>query len=334
MTPYLAGQGYQVVGLDTGYFDACTAVDDELAVEEITKDIRDVDRGDLSDIYAVVHLAALSNDPIGNLDEGWTKEINEQATVRLAEMAKAASVRRFLFSSSCIMYGMSSLETVDETAPLSPETEYARSKVASEEALRGLADNSFHPTYLRNGTVYGLSPRMRLDTVLNNLVAQAVTTGRVVVLSDGSPWRPVVHVEDIARSFHHVLEAPIDAVTNQAFNNGADEFNHRVIDLARIAASMVDGAEVSVKSEASADQRTYRADFSKFARTFPDFRWKWNAMEGARRLAEEFRRIPLTESDMEGKKFVRLRWLNHLLASGALDDNLRWAVGRQLGGAG
>lgn len=327
MTPYLAGQGYQVVGLDTGYFNECTAVEDDLVVEELARDIRDVERSDLTDIYAVIHLAALSNDPIGNLDEGWTEDINHRATVRLATMAKAASVRRFLFSSSCIMYGMSALESVDETAPLAPETAYARSKVTGEEALRGLADSSFHPTYLRNGTIYGLSPRMRLDTVLNNLVAQAVTTGKVVVLSDGSPWRPVVHVEDVARSFHHVLEAPIELISNEAFNNGTDEFNLRVIDLARIAAEVVEGAEVEVRSEASADQRTYRADFSKFARTFPDFQWKWSATEGARQLAADLKAISLAESEMEGKKFVRLRWLNHLLASGALDDNLRWAAG-------
>ncbi len=324
MTPYLAGQGYQIVGLDTGYFNECTAVEDDLAVEELAKDIRDVERSDLSDLYAVIHLAALSNDPIGNLDEDWTEDINHKATVRLASMAKAASVRRFLFSSSCIMYGMSSLETVDETAPLAPETAYARSKVTGEEALRALADSSFHPTYLRNGTVYGLSPRMRLDTVLNNLVAQAVTTGKVVVLSDGSPWRPVVHVEDVARSFHHVLEAPIELISNEAFNNGADEFNLRVIDLAHIAAGVVEGAEVEVRSEASADQRTYRADFSKFARTFPDFHWKWSPTEGAKQLAADFKAIALAGSEMEGKKFVRLRWLNHLLASGALDDKLRW----------
>jgi nucleoside-diphosphate-sugar epimerase len=324
MTPYLAANGYHVVGLDTGYFNECTLVEDGPTIEELVKDIRDVERGDLSDIYAVIHLAALSNDPIGNLDETWTEDINHHATIRLATLAKAASVRRFLFSSSCIMYGMSSLETVDETAPLAPETIYARSKVASEETLRELGDGRFHPTYLRNGTVYGLSPRMRFDTVLNNLVGQAVTTGEVVVLSDGTPWRPVVHVEDIARSFHHVLEAPVESISNQAFNNGADELNHRVIDLARIAASVVEDAEVVVRSEAGADQRTYRADFSKFAKTFPDFRWKWNAVEGARQVADGLTSIGLTQADLDGDLFVRLRWLRRLLASGRLDDNLRW----------
>ena len=324
MTPYLENAGFHIVGLDTGYFSASTLIDDQVAVEEITKDIRDVERNDLADIYAVIHLAALSNDPIGNLNEDWTEDINHRATVRLATLAKAASVRRFLFSSSCIMYGMSSLETADEDSPLQPQTTYARSKVASEEALRGLADDRFHPTYMRNGTVYGLSPRMRFDTVLNNLVAQAITTGRVVVLSDGTPWRPVVHVEDIARSFHHVLEAPVDAISDESFNNGSDEMNFRVLELAHIAASVVDGAEVVVKSEAGADQRTYRADFSKFARTFPEFRWKWNAVDGARQLADGLRALGLTKDDLDGNRFVRLRWLNHLLASGELNDNLRW----------
>jgi nucleoside-diphosphate-sugar epimerase len=324
MAPYLAKEGYQVIGLDTGYFNDCTFSDTEAPVEELAKDIRDVEPGDLADIYAVIHLAALSNDPIGNLDEGWTEDINHRATIRLATLAKSASVRRFLFSSSCIMYGMSALETVDETAPLAPQTTYARSKVASEEELRRLADDRFHPTYLRNGTVYGFSPRMRFDTVLNNLVAQAVITGKVVVFSDGTPWRPVVHVEDIARSFQHVLEAPAEAVSNQSFNNGADDLNHRVLDLAHLAASTADGAEVDVRSETGADQRTYRADFSKFARTFPDFRWKWDAVAGAHRLADDLRSVGATQDDLEGNRFVRLRWLNHLLATGSLDDNLRW----------
>lgn len=324
MAPYLLAHGYDVVGLDTGYFDDCTMVEDATPVEGIVKDLRDVEAADLTDVYAVIHLGALSNDPIGNLDEGWTEAINHDATMRLARLARQAGVRRFLFSSSCIMYGMSSAAVVDEASPLDPQTTYARSKVRSERGLRDLADDRFHPTCLRNGTVYGVSPRMRLDTVLNDLVAQAVTTGRVVVHSDGRPWRPVVHVEDIARTFRLVLEAPAALVADQAFNNGADSLNHQVIDLARFAAEAVEGCELEVRAQSSADQRTYRADFGKFARTFPEFRFKWDARAGARDLAQQLRRIGLTAEDHRGDAYVRLRWLTRLQAEERLDGQLRW----------
>lgn len=325
MAPYLLEQGYDVVGLDTGYYDECTLVPDRVEIPEIRKDIRDLVPEDLKALYAVVHLAALSNDPVGNLKPRWTEEINHQATVRLAELARDAEVRRFLFSSSCIMYGQSEVEEVDEAAPLDPKTEYARSKVRSEEALRELAGDVFTPVYLRNGTVYGVSPRMRFDTVLNDLVAAAVITGEVKVYSDGSPWRPVVHVEDIARTFHRVLEARRDDIHNEAFNNGAQHLNHQIIELAEFAAEAAGGCEVEVLGEPSADQRTYKADFSKFARTFPDFEFKWTAREGARQLADTFREIGLEREQYEGRKFVRLRWLEHLLESGRLDDSLRWS---------
>jgi nucleoside-diphosphate-sugar epimerase len=322
MAPHLLRQGYDVVGLDVGYFDECTLVPDPVELPQIRKDIRDLVPDDLEAFYAIIHLAALSNDPIGNLDARWTGEINTDATIRLAELAREADVRRFLFSSSCIMYGAAAVEVVDETAPLDPKTEYARSKVQGETALRALARDGFSPTYLRNGTVYGLSPRMRFDTVLNDLVASAVTTGRIQVFSDGRPWRPVVHVEDVAQAFHHVLEAPAHVVHDQAFNTGADHLNHQVIELAEFAAAAVPGCEIEVLNQPSADQRTYRADFSKFARTFPevDFRSTANA---ARALADAFVRVGLTDEQYRGKRFVRLRWLKHLLDAGIVDQNLR-----------
>jgi nucleoside-diphosphate-sugar epimerase len=325
LTPYLVERGYGVVGLDTGYFNECTLVPDRHQVREIQKDIRDVELSDLENVHAIVHLAALSNDPIGNLNEEWTGEINGQATARLAEMAREAGVRRFLFSSSCIMYGMSEAKEVDETSSLDPKTEYARSKVRSEEALREMATDSFSPVYLRNGTVYGLSPRMRFDTVLNDFVGCAISTGKIVIHSDGMPWRPVIDVQDVARTIELFLEAPTHLIHNEAFNNGAAQLNHQVRDLAEIAAEAVPGCDLEIRSDSSADQRTYKADFSKMRRTFPDFEFEWNADTGARKLAAGLQAAGLTRDMYEGNQFVRLRWLQHLIESGRLDRSLHWS---------
>jgi nucleoside-diphosphate-sugar epimerase len=326
LTPHLVASGHDVVGLDSGLFDRCSLYDEPDTTPYMRKDIRDLVPDDVAGFDAIVHLAALSNDPIGNLNEQWTEDINHRSTARLGELARDAGVRRFLFSSSCIMYGLSSERVVDETAPLDPQTEYARSKVQSESALRELADDRFSPTFLRNGTVYGASPRMRFDTVLNDFAASALTLGRVTVLSDGQPWRPVVHVKDVTRSFERVLRAPLDAIHDEAFNNGAPELNHRVIELAQIAVDAVPGAELEVRGEASADQRTYQADFSKFARTFPDFRFEWTPATGAVELVDTFRRVGLTADDYRDDRFTRLKWLRRLLDDGDLDDDLRWSV--------
>jgi len=324
MAPLLAQAGHRVVGLDTGYFDGCTLVPDAVRVPALHKDIRDVTAADLKDFDAVIHLAALSNDPIGNLDAGWTRQINFEGTLRMAECAKAAGVQRFLFSSSCIMYGMSEASVVDETSPLDPRTEYARSKVLAERAVTELADDSFAPTFLRNGTIYGLSPRMRFDTVLNDLVGTAVATGKVVVHSDGRPWRPVVHVEDVSRAFKTILEAPSETVHNQAFNIGANYLNHQIRDLAEIVTRTVPDCALEMRPQAGADQRTYKADFSKFARTFPQFEFHWTAEKGAGELARQFHAMGLSSDDLADKRYTRLKWLRHLLDGEKLDGALRW----------
>lgn len=324
MAPLLAHAGHSVVGFDTGYFDDCTLAPDGLRVPALRNDIRDLTAADLKGFDAVIHLAALSNDPIGNLDAEWTRQINFEGTARLAEHAKAAGVARFLFSSSCIMYGMSEANVVDETSPLDPRTEYARSKVLAEGAVSMLADDGFSPTFLRNGTIYGLSPRMRFDTVLNDLVGTAVATGKVVVHSDGKPWRPVVHVEDVSRAFMTVLEAPVETVHNQAFNIGANHLNHQIRELAEIVARAVPDCALEMRPQPGADQRTYKADFSKFARTFPRFEFRWTAETGARELARQFRAMGLSSDDLADRRYTRLKWLRYLLDSERLDGALRW----------
>jgi nucleoside-diphosphate-sugar epimerase len=330
MAPWLQSQDYDVVGLDTGYFRACTLFADRVSVgiPTLNLDLREVTHKDLTGFDAVIHLAALSNDPIGNLNADWTREINGEGTIRLAQLAKQAGAKRFIFSSSCIMYGMSEAAVVDENAPLAPNTEYARSKVEAEAALTQLADDDFSPILCRNGTVYGLSPCMRFDTVLNNLMGHAFTTGRVVIHSDGTPWRPVVHVQDVARAFTAVLEAPLEAVHNQAFNTGAAELNHQIRDLGQIVADTVPGCKVEIKPQPGADQRTYKADFGKFKRTFPEFEFQWTVRKGAEELYDSFKRIGLTLNDFEDKRFTRLNWLRHLLSSGVVDGSLKWTATR------
>jgi len=324
MTDYLVRAGYSVTGLDAGFFDDCTLVPGG-DIPVVDRDIRDLDREDLDGFDAVVHLAALSNDPIGNLDTGWTADINDRASVRLAELSREAGVERFLFSSSCIMYGMSVAGVATEDSPLDPQTEYARSKVRSERAISALAADGFSPTFLRNGTVYGLSPRMRFDTVFNSLMGAAITSGKVSVFSDGKPWRPVVHVQDVSRAFAAVLAAPVEDVHNQAFNTGSDELNHQIIELAQIAVQTVPGAVLEVLAQPDADQRTYKTDFGKFARTFPDFRFEWTPTKGATEVYDAFKKIGLTADDFASPKFTRLKWIRHLLDSGRLDGDLRWA---------
>ena len=316
--------GHEVTGLDAGYFDAPPFLGARARLaSELRMDLRDVEPADLAGHDAVVHLAALSNDPIGNLNEEWTREINTRASVRLAAAARQAGVARFVFSSSCIMYGAANETGVNEESPLVPRTAYARSKVEAERGIAALVTPDFSPVFLRNGTVYGASPAMRFDTVLNNLTGAAITSGRVVIHGDGRPWRPVVHIEDVAALFLAVLAAPRDRLHNEALNAGSANANHRVMDLARAVAGAVPGARVECLDRADADSRTYRAGFDKIARLLPEFRPQWNIDAGIAQLVRDFRGVGLDEAGFASPRFTRMKRLAMLIESGRVDGALR-----------
>lgn len=321
----LAAAGHDVTGLDTFLYDGCDLVPG-CEIPFLRLDVRDVRPADLATFDAVVHLAALSNDPLGDLRPDLTHQINFAATVRLATAAKAAGVERFVFASSCSMYGAARPdEAVSETGELRPMTAYAESKVRAEAALSDLADESFSPTSMRNATAYGASPRLRLDVVLNNLVGWAFTTGRVRILSDGTPWRPLVHVHDIARAIVALLDAPRELVHNEAFNIGLDRDNYQVRDLAEIVREVIPGCDIEYAGTGDPDPRSYRVDFGKLARTFPDLVLQWSAKTGATELAEAFDAARLTFEQFSGDKYVRLSHLRKLLEDDALDADLRWS---------
>jgi nucleoside-diphosphate-sugar epimerase len=324
LAPFLARAGHDVTGLDTMFYDGCDLFE-PAQVETLRRDIRDVRPEELEGFDAIVHLAALSNDPLGDLDRELTLAINYEATVELARAAKEAGVGRFVFASSCSMYGAAADGApVDEDAPLKPLTAYAESKVRAEEVLAALADSDFAPVSMRNATAYGASPRLRLDIVLNNLVGWALTTGKVRILSDGTPWRPLVHVEDIARATLAALEAPAETVSGQAFNVGSDADNHQVRDLAELASDAVGGSEIEYAGSGDPDPRSYRVDFTKLNRAFPELELTWTARAGAEELADAYRRSGLTLDVFEGPRYTRLKRLRALTGEGALDDELRW----------
>jgi nucleoside-diphosphate-sugar epimerase len=323
--PLLRSAGHEVTGLDTFFYEGCDLGADDDSTPALRLDLRDADPSALAGYDAVVHLAALSNDPLGDLSPELTKEINFEATVGLAHAAKEAGVDRFVFSSSCSMYGATGPEQpVDETAPLKPLTAYAESKVRSEEALSELADGDFSPVFMRNATAYGVSPRLRVDLVLNNLVGWAFTTGKVKIMSDGTPWRPLIHIEDISRATLAVLEAPRDAVHGRAFNVGRDEENYQVRDLAEIVRETVGDCEIEYAGSGDPDPRSYQVDFGKFTRAFPEAGLRWTAREGAREVVDAYREIGLTLEQFESDRYIRLKHLRLLLDRGELDQELRW----------
>jgi nucleoside-diphosphate-sugar epimerase len=323
MVPVLQRRGHELVGLDSGLFADCITGGGAVDIPELRIDLRDIRPEHLRGFDAVVHLAALSNDPLGDLDPQHTYAINHHASVRLAELAKEAGVTRFCYSSSCSVYGASDVSTlVDETAPMKPVTPYAESKVAVEADLHALADSHFSPVSMRNATAYGWSPRLRTDIVLNDLVARAYLTGRITVLSDGTPWRPIVHIEDISRAFACVLAAPRDAVHDEAFNVGAASENYQIRDLAEIVVATVPGSEVEITGETGADARSYQVDFSKIERHVPEFRAVWTARKGAEELYEAYQRVGLTE-DAFARQFKRMPWLTRQRELGAVGSDLR-----------
>jgi nucleoside-diphosphate-sugar epimerase len=327
--PVLRAAGHEVTGLDTFFYEGCDLRDEPDDVPAVRLDLRDADAGALAGYDAVVHLAALSNDPLGDLSPELTKSINFEATARLARAAKEAGVARFVFSSSCSMYGASEEgKPVDESAPLKPLTAYAESKVLSEEALVELADETFSPVSMRFATAYGVSPRLRVDLVLNNLVGWAFTTGKVKIMSDGTPWRPLIHIEDMSRAVLAVLSADPEAISGQAFNVGRSEENYQVRDLAEIVEETVGDCEIEYAGNGDPDPRSYRVDFTRFDETFPDAGLRWNARDGARELVDAYREIGLTLDEFEGDRYIRLKHLRLLLDRGDLDPELRWRAAR------
>jgi nucleoside-diphosphate-sugar epimerase len=323
MVPELRAAGHDLVGLDTGLFDECdfSAPPDE--VPNLNVDLRDVTPRHLEGFDAVVHLAALSNDPLGDLNKDITYDINQHASVRLARAAKEAGVRRFLFSSSCSLYGAGGDGFLDETAAFHPVTAYGESKVLVEQELSGLASASFAPVYLRNATAYGVSRRLRADIVVNNLVGVAITTGKVLMQSDGTPWRPLVHIRDINSAFLACLSAPVEAIHNQAFNVGRTSENFQIRTVANLVAEVVPNCEVSFAAGASADARDYRVDFKKAETKLPGYRPKWTLRAGIEELYAAYKKAGMTREIFLGPRYYRLRTVRGLQERGLIDANLR-----------
>ena len=322
LTDVLAGHGYRVIGLDSGVFRDVAFVPRKVEAQvQVTKDIRDVEPGDFQGVDAVIHLAALSNDPLGSLNPAATHEINHRATLRVAEAAKAAGVRRFLFSSSCSMYGVSTESFVSEGAAFNPQTPYAEAKVAAERDLRAIADDRFSPVYLRNATVFGISPRMRLDLVVQNLVAYGYLFGTITILSDGTPWRPLVHVRDVAEAFRFFLELPRQAVHNQAFNIGHRDNNLQIRQVASMVQEAVPRTTVEIKNENPSDTRSYRVSFERAYAA--GYRPRYGVPQGVREIHETFQRVSFTPEDFQSDAYITLKRYQRLLAEGRVDSELR-----------
>jgi nucleoside-diphosphate-sugar epimerase len=324
LAPLVRAAGHDVVGLDTFLFEGGTFGPDGSQIDALRMDLRDVQISDLRGFDAVMHLAALSNDPLGDVNPQCTYDINHLGSVRLARLAKEAGVPRLIFASSCSLYGIAGDEMLTEEAAFNPVTPYGMSKVLFERDVAKLADDDFSPTFLRNSTAYGVSPRLRADVVVNNLVAIAFTTGDVLIQSDGTPWRPLVHIEDIASAFLAVLHAPRELVHNEAFNVGRSEENYRVRDLGELVEQVVPGSKVRYAEGGGPDPRCYRVDCGKLMRTLPEYQPQWTVRRGMEQLRDAFKRNGLTREELLGDRYFRIKRIRALQSEGLLDDSLRW----------
>ncbi|MBO4205217.1 NAD-dependent epimerase/dehydratase family protein [Micromonospora echinofusca] len=333
LTELLRAAGHEVTGLDTDLFADCLLGPAPTGVPALRVDLRDVRPEHCAGFDAVCHLAALCNDPVGNLNPELTYEINDWATIRLAGAAKAAGVTRFLFSSSCSLYGSGADDRpLTETAPFAPVTPYGESKIGAERSLTALADDDFSPVFLRNATAYGYSPRLRGDLVVNDLTGHALLTGEVRLRSDGSAWRPLVHVQDIAGAFLALLTAPRDRVHARAYNIGSTSENYLIRQVAELVSDVVVGSRITYLGAASADLRNYRVDCDRIATEVPGFRPRWTVRKGIEELVEAYQRYGLTLADLTGERYQRLHRLRALRAAGRLDSGLRWTDGPTVSG--
>jgi nucleoside-diphosphate-sugar epimerase len=329
LVPMLNQKGHEVIGLDTDYYERCTFTGTLPDVKTINKDVRDIEKDDIEGFDAIIHLAGLSNDPLGDYKPELTEDINEKASVRLAKIAKKVGVKRFLFASSCSNYGASGADFLTEEAVFNPVTPYGFSKVRVEAALAKMADENFSPTFIRASTAYGVSPRLRFDLVTNNLTAWAFTTGRVYLKSDGSPWRPIVHIEDISRAYIAALQAPRETVHNEGFNIGTTTENYQIREIAEMVKEIVPGCKVDYAPDAGPDKRCYRVDCNKLARVLHDFKPQWTARRGIEQLYEEYKKVGLSLEEFEGPKYMRIAHIKSLIDEGRLDENLRWKDGNK-----